>query len=239
MKRLVLALMMVAMVVLVANATAPPAPPWGAGHEGWGMTWYNWDNVSGTFSSWGLYDPLYPPQQGAAWVVGWNPTAYITYAPITLELWIEMYAQQTYHYTSYQWHRLGNALEQINCIIEGTIQSNNGQYMSLTHGTDPLNFLYFRENVLGGTSPGASANIPILWYGRWGTGLIYEAGQVWPSSGWNPITPGQYGDPGDITMLIPDPCDHWFQFKATFEIAYHQADGYYSLTMAGCPAPVL
>ncbi len=229
MKRLVLALMLVAMVVLVANALTPP-PSNGGYNAGWGMNPTNWNAVSGSFSAWGLYDPLYGGA-GAAWVVGWGPApTYITYAPITLELWIEMYALQSYHYTSYQWHRLGNAAENLTFIIEGQLQSNNGQYVQLMQGAQPLTNIWFVENVLGGSTPTPHPDIPIAWSGKWGTGLVYGAELVWEGA----LTP----DP-DLTMLIPDPCDHWFQFIGTMVIPYHQPDGYYSLTMAGCPAPVL
>ncbi len=228
MKRLILALMLVTLVVFVANATPPPAQ--GGYLPGWGMNPTNWQTATGSFSSWGLYDPLYGGA-GAAWVVGWLPTVYITYAPITLELWIEMYCLQTYHYTSYQWHRLGNLAETISFVIEGTIQTNNGQYVQLMQGTQALTNLWFVHNIFGGNSPIPAPNIPITWQGRWGLGLVYGANTLW---GWQTLTP----DP-DLTMLIPDPCDHWFQFEGTFVIPYHQPDGYYSLTMAGCPAPVM
>ena len=144
-----------------------------------------------------------------------------------------MYCLQAYRYTSYQWHRLGNQQGTIECIIEGTIQTNNGQYISLMKGTDELTHLWFRENIFGTQSPAPPApDIPITWYGRWGTGLVYGNSIV--ENYTDPIIP----DP-DVTILIPDPCDHWFQFKGVFVIPYHHPDGYYSLTMAGCPAPVM
>ena len=91
------------MLALVVNAAPPPAPPYGEGGADWGMTWYDWDNHTGSWSSGlALYDPNAPELAGYGWVVTWNPTAYINYAPITLELWIEMYMLLTYEYTSYQ-----------------------------------------------------------------------------------------------------------------------------------------
>jgi hypothetical protein len=190
----------------------------------------DWSTTTGSFSSFGIYDPLYVGG-GDAWVVGWLPTQYITYAPITLEMWIEMYCVQTYHYTSYKWHRLGNHAENLCFTIEGTVQSNNGQYISLTEGTEPLTHLWFKENIFGGPSPTPPAiDIPIAWTGKWGTGLVYGTGLAWAG----PLTPNP-----DVTILIPDASDHWFQFDGCMSIPYHQPDGYYSLTMAGCPAPVL
>jgi len=220
-------------LLLAAQAQAAalnPPPANGAYGAGWGMNPTNWQTTTGSFYAWGLYDPL-GGGGGAPWVVGWNPTTYITYAPISLQLWIEMYCVQTYRYTSYQWHRLGNSAENLSCLVEGTTQSNNGQYISLTKGADPLDHLWFRENIFGGNTPTPAPDIPITWYGRWGTGLNYGQNVV---EDWAAITPNP-----DVTILIPDPCDHWFQFSGDFSIPYHQPDGYYSLQMAGCPAPVL
>ena len=106
--RLFASILILTSVAVMANATPPPAH--GGYQSGWGMNPTNWENESGSFSAMGLYDPNYTGG-GASWVVGWNPTAYINYAPITLELWIEMYMLLTYEYTSYQWHRLGNSGE--------------------------------------------------------------------------------------------------------------------------------
>ena len=77
MKRLVLAVMMVAMIALVANATPPPAH--GGYNAGWGMNPNAWDSQSGSFYAWGLYDPL-GGGGGAPWVVSWLPEVYITSA---------------------------------------------------------------------------------------------------------------------------------------------------------------
>ncbi len=217
-------------VCLVATAWAVPPPANGGYGAGWGMNPTNWNSYTGSFYAWGLYDPL-GGGGGGPWVVGWNPTTYIQYSPITMELWIEMYSLQTYHYTSYQWHRLGNAAETICFDIEGLLQSNNGQYISLTAGTQPLTNLWFQHNIFGGLSPTPPAiDIPISWSGQWGTGLVYDAGLMWEGG----LTPSP-----DLTMLIPDPSDHWFQFTGCFTIPYHKPDGYYTLTAAGCPAPVL
>jgi hypothetical protein len=142
-----------------------------------------------------------------------------------------MYASQSYHYTSYKWHRLGNAAEIVTFIIEGLCQSNNGQYISLTKGTEDLTYLWFKHNIFNGNSPTPAPNIPLTWRGRWGDGLVYGEQVQW---GWTPITPNP-----NVTMLIDEVCDHWFQFEGTFEIPYHQPDGHYQLTMAGCPAPEL
>jgi hypothetical protein len=243
MKRLVLALMLVAALAFVANATEPPAPPAGYGTylPGWGMTNFNWQDYSGSFSSLGVYDPNYLGF-GDSWVVGYGAGGtpmYIAYAPITLDLWIEMYCLQTYHYTSYQWHRLGNALETITFIVEGTLSSNNGQWVSLVGPLMPqtMDKLYFLHNIFGGQSPAPPAPdiTPLTWEGQWGTGLVYG---VNVSVAWGPLTPaGSIHQ--QISMLIPDPSEHWFQFRGTYTIPYHQPDGHYNLTLAGCPAPEL
>ena len=241
MKHLILAVMMIAMLALVANATPPPAPPFGAGGADWGMTWYDWDNHTGSWSSGpALYDPNAPALAGSGWVVAWNPTTYIDYADIELELWIEMYMVQTYFYTSYQWHRLGDAAETISFLIGGTVVSNNGQWLSLMHqDPDPMTHLYWRHNIFGGGTMGVGGSnnardIPISWSYRWGTGLVVGTAQVFPTTGYEPYVP----DP-DIDFLIEDACDHWYEFRGEFDLVYHEADGYYSLTLEGCPSPIL
>ena len=244
MKHLILAVMMIAMLAMVANAAALyPPPANGAYGPGWGMNPTDWQTTTGSFSSWGLYDPL-GGGGGDPWVVEWLPSiVYIDYADITLELWIEMYSLQTYHYTSYQWHRRGDGgspgnPEQIECIIEGTSQSNNGQSISLTRGTEDLTHLWFVEDIFGRVNGTTiyGTDIPISWSGRYGSGLTYGTNFLWPntSGDWEPLTPGP-----DITIPNVPLCDHWFQFKGVFELIYHQEDGYYKLTMAGCPAPTL
>ncbi len=226
-------MMLIAAFVFVGTAFAQEPPAHGSYQGGWGMNNTNWHVASGSFTSWGLYDP-HPNGGGDSWIVDWsdpNNPVYIEYAPISLELWVEMYCLQTYHYTSYQWHRLGNAEEDISFIIEGTVQSNNGQYVSLTRKDQDLTHLYFQRSVLGGQSTDAD-DIPITWEGRWGAGLDYGVDEI---QAWQTLTPSN----GDLTLLINESCDHWFQFRGSFHLPYHIADGYYMLEMAGCPAPVM
>ena len=228
-RRLFAILITLAFAEVTANATPPPAQ--GGYQAGWGMNPTNWQSQSGSFSAWGLYDPNHTGG-GASWVVGWNPTTYITYAPITLELWIEMNMLLTYQYTSYQWHRLGNAAETITFSIDGTISSNDAQVvgMSPVSGYN-LSYLQFQHNIFGGSST-TRTQIPITWLVRWGEGLVIGQNIVQPWT--NP-----YWFCG--AMLLSNSgiplCDHWFQFQGTFSLVYHEADGYYKLEIASCPYP--
>jgi len=196
----------------------------------------NWQEASGGFSATGYYDPNHPG--GAGWVVGWNPTTYITYAPITLEVWIEMNMMLTYQYTSYQWHRLGDAAETIDFTIAGTISSNDRQIVLMSPSPGfTLSNLNFVENVFGVPGIGApgnenARNIPITWETRWGSGLVIgeQIVQNWGSPYW------LCGNMLVSNSGIPA-CDHWFQFKGTFSLLLHEADGYYKLAIAGCPYP--
>jgi hypothetical protein len=227
--------LLVLLVPLLVMPMAVPvyadAPPAHGGYEaGWGLNPTNWQTASGSFSAWGLYAPD-SGSAGDPWVVNWSDphnVGFIDYADITLELWIEMYALQTYHYTSYQWHRLGNSAEQICFIIEGLIQSNNGQSIILVHQSEPMTHLYFRHDVLNRTGSQYGSDIPITWQTRYGLYDVYGSNIV---QNWTTATP----DP-DIIISIPK-CDHWFQFQGCFDLEYHVDDGYYSLTLAGCPAP--
>jgi len=211
--------------------TAPPA--YGNYGPGWGMTPFKWTRTTGNFSAWGIYDPSYTGG-GDALIVGYDANydpIYIDYADISLQLWIEMYSYQYYEHTSYQWHRLGDEAENITFFINGLLQSNNGQYVILTRDSEDLDRLHFQEDVLGRD---IGEDIDITWDGRWGTGSTYGAGVV---QGWTILEPNE--NDGNIQMLINEPCDHWFQFRGRFTLPYHIDDGYYSLTMAGCPRPQL
>ena len=224
---LLASILILASVAVMANATPPPAH--GGYQPGWGMNPTNWETLTGSFSAWGLYDPNYTGG-GASWVVGWNPTAYINYAPITLELWIEMNMLLTYEYTSYQWHRLGDAAETISFTIDGTISSNDAQIvlMAPEPGWD-LAYLHFQENIFGGSST-TRDQIPIIWEIRWGEGLVI---------GENIVEDWRYPQfmCGNMMIGCIPACDHWFQFRGTFSLNYHEGDGYYKLIMAGCPYP--
>lgn len=229
MKRLVLALMLVAAFAFVVNATAPPAN--GGYSAGWGMNPTNWQTATGSYNSGlALYDPL-GLGGGSGWIVQWSPTIeYIDYDPITLELWIEMYMIQTYHNTSYKWHRLGNAPETITFTIDGTVESNEGTYVLMTADPnwDP-NQLTFVENIGVGDDRNAR-DIPIIWEGRWGEGFTIGSSVQMP---WTVLT--WSGD--ELILDEITACDRWFQFRGTFDLVYHEADGYYYLVIAGCPSP--
>jgi hypothetical protein len=218
-------------------AGEPPAPPDGAYQGGWGMCPVNWDNQYGSFGPvFGIWDP------GHNWVVNYtgghneNPV-YIQYDPICLDLWIELYCVQTYAFTQYQWHRIGNQHETVNFYISGTVSSNNAEWVGLTRASQDLDRLYFIEDIFGNDN--GEADIPITWHYAWGS---YDrlAGETPPLPGaidnWYAIAPG---DNGNMYFFIPNPCDHWFCWWGQFIIYYHQADGHYQLQMAGCPSPGL
>lgn len=241
MKNILLFAIMLAIVPATSVVASDP-PAHGSYNAGWGMNPGNWDATTGGWSS-GL--SLYSGSGGGqGWYNNWTnpgtPTWDPDYAPISLELWIELYMIQTYEYTSYQWHRLGNAGETIEFIISGTIRSNSGEWIILERGTDPMTHLWFQHNVLGGTSLGlphgwgghAGGHVPITWYYCWGRGLTwYQNIQV----DWTEVDPGD----GNIEFAIEEGCDHWYGFKGELEILYHQPDGYYTLEIAGCPSPLL
>ena len=239
-RNVIITILVLTIPVLVFAVSNYPPPAQGGYQGGWGMNPTNWEASSGSFSAWGLYNPSYVGG-GDAWIVDWtdplNPV-YIEYAPITLELWIELYCLQTYQYTSYQWHRLGNLEETICFSITGSAQSNSPLYAGLTRQEQDLTNLYFIEDIFGRTTAGSfppgypyqTADIPISWRARWGRGLAVGENIQW---GWETVVP----DPDDLMVTITEPCDHWFEFEGCFTIPYHQPDGYYMLTMGGCPGP--
>jgi len=196
----------------------------------------NWDNITGSYGPvFGIYDPT--SGGGGGWHVDWtNPLipTHITYAPINIELWVELYCQQSYQYTTYQYHRRGDGTENLCWTIEGTISQNHNSWVLLAHGSELLTNLWFREDIFGRSEkPTYGTDLPITWDTRYGSGLVVGVeGTIienWHTAPWS-------GD--DIGYRIPA-CDHWFQFRGCVGDIYHVADGYYSLTLAGCPAPEL
>ncbi len=235
MSRTKLLIPLVALLVIpsLAAGQAIPPPAHGDHIAGWGYNPHKWNAVSGSWTSgFAMYNPTAPELGGAGWVVGWDPLTYIDYGDITLELWIEMYMVQTYQYTSYQWHRLGNEAEQICFTIDGTVQSNEGAWILMT--ADPAwdpNYLKFMGHIGVGDNRNMR-DIPITWQGQWGHGWIPGVDVVmpWTSLEWE-------GD--DLILAEIEACDQWFQFEGCFDLLYHEADGYYKLVIAGCPAPSL
>lgn len=227
--------LLITVVVMTIVANAIPPPPHGGYPGEWGLNPNNWSTATGSYASqFALRDPL---AIGADqyWIIGWGPP--LTYLdngpPITMQLWIEMNMVCTYHYTSYQWHRLGDAAETITFTIDGTVSSNEDQYVLLTSepGWDP-SYLHFQENIGVGDDNNARQQIPISWRGRWGEGLVIGENIV---EDWSPLM-------WFCGIMILDrfpPCDHWFQFEGSFDLLYHEADGYYKLVLGGCPTPEL
>ena len=224
--------------LLLCSPVLADEPPEHEGYQaGWGMNPNNWESATGQFGpEFGIWDP------GHGWVVdyegGCHNPIYIDYDEITLDLWIELYCIQSYAFTHYQWHRIGNADEWIDFYICGIVHSNNGEWVSLMAGDDDLGFLHFREDIFGRTGPTHGRDIPIIWRYAWDE---YDHFNETPPQDpaedidcWsNIVTP----DP-NISFRVPK-CDHWFCFWGRFHIRYHENDGHYQLVMAGCPAPEL
>jgi len=234
-RKLTLAVLAVAFCAFVASAIPPPAN--GGYLPGWGMNPNPWDATSGNYYAWGIYDPLAGGNPCFGWVVGYTTPGmapiYITYADISLELWIEMFMELSYEFTSYQWHRVGENAETISFCIEGVISSNHPQWVCLTekNPAQPLSHLQFIEDIFGNTGPMYGTNIAIMWTVEYGTGAIPGLNTVY---GPTPVQP----DP-DLCVLIEYPCTHWFRFCGTFCLVEHVADGYYTLIMGGCAYPNL
>jgi hypothetical protein len=208
-------------IVMIAGTVAAQAPPsyGGSATFGWGLNNTSWNYYTGTYST-GVR--VWNPS------TGWFPA--FSYAPITLELWIELSMIETYYYTSYQWHRLGGAAETIVFTIDGTVQANHPMQVSLTKfAADDGNHLNFITDLYG-SAAGSQIGVPIVWQGRWGNDMIPGAGNPeWYNLSW-------VGNDLILPTVIPA-CDHWIQFKGEISIPKHQPDGYYKLTLAGCPVP--
>ena len=237
------------------GAYAVPPPPQGDHPAGWGMNPTVWELRSSSFTEWGIYDPLEngsgagaysqgvqlaqePPEKQQLRYRNLNPRypahRPVNSAPIFLELWIESYMLLTYECTGYQWHRLGDANETIVFLVQGTTQSNTEIQVTLMPGTDPLTHIKFVEDIYGRGDPQFGSDLEINWRARWGSGLLPGENVQW---GWQIVTPES--GTGVLGLSQIPPCDHWFQFEGSFEIPYHQPDGYYRLVINGCPVLVM
>jgi hypothetical protein len=243
-------LLVFALLLLVSATFAQPVdwdplvdgPFCDQGPIGWGNDCTEWDQMYDFFETnqgdtlnFVIYDPVSDQWE----YCGRNP---LVYAEINLHLWVEMYMYLYYEYTTYKWHRLGMTVdgETVCFIIQGLIRSNSAQYVGLTEltqGQNDIGWLHFRGSIFG-DSQDYEANDPdlaITWYGRYGEGDQYPQ----DDNGWDQIDPSYVGDVRGIWLPPIGKCDHWFQFRGCFFIPYHIDDGYYSLTIGGCPTPVL
>ncbi|GBE29653.1 hypothetical protein BMS3Bbin04_00675 [bacterium BMS3Bbin04] len=214
-------------LVMITAAFATDPPAFGGYAAGWGQNPTNWETTSGAYDS-GLC--LWDPARGyVQFDANGVDLGAIVYEDITIELWVELHMISTYEATNYQFHRVNQDAyggETVDFIINGTIRSNQQNWVGLTHGPDPIDALVFREGMYGHNE----TDIPLTWYGRFGDELVPD-----PLAPWTELT---IDGNGDVGMTIVK-CDHWVQFKGQFFLPYHIDDGYYSLTIAGCPTPGL
>jgi len=234
MKYLIASIMAVCLIAFAAQATGttPLPPAYGGYNEGWGMNPTNCTSYTGQWSS-GLmlFDPNLPYGGGGSWVVGWGtPLTYVNYGDITLQLWIEMSMYETYWNTSYRWHRLGQGAETITFYINGYAQSNEGCWVSCTVTTPADTTLKFIHNIGVGDDRNVR-NIPITWWGQWGTGLTIGSNVV---GGWHRL---YWDNVGSLDLAELAPGDTWYQFEGTFNLVQYEPDGYYTLVLSGCPSP--
>jgi hypothetical protein len=214
------------------------------GPIGWGNDCNEWNRAYGSFRTFnGEYDFVIFDPEANEWQYCGHEA--LVYANIELHLWVEMYMYLEYEFTTYKWHRIGRtrADEQVCFIIQGLIQSNSEQYVGLTQldANNPIGQLTFRGSIFGDPYDYEEddPNIPITWEARYGAGSTYGADVI---MGWTEIEPGPLAGFGPMGVWIPEfvgKCDHWFQFRGCFILFYHIDDGYYSLTIGGCPTPGL
>lgn len=225
-------LTVVLLVLFIATSAMAIRPPRYCDYdEGWGMCDVKWEFKTGYWADTGIWNPAM-----RTWIVGFegcHTPIPIEYSDINLNLWIELYSAQSYRYLNYYWHRLGNEAETISFVIEGRIRSNSPEYVGLMKKDEDIDKLYFRHDIFNNVNAGVDLDID--WVYRYGDGLDppdYDCDDPC----WHNIEPGCRGN---MFFFIDEPCDHWFQFKGSFFLPYHVDDGYYSLTIGGCPAPEL
>jgi hypothetical protein len=233
MKRLVIALMVLAAFAFVANAGAPPG--------GWGADFSNWITYSGAYYS---GHTLWNSTQGK-----WNSYEYgffsTAWPPFSINLYNEMSMIETMDWSNAVIHRTGNVwddpdspTEHICLTITGTIRSNHALLVGIETGnaTYPwIDQLYFVNNALGGThSVNPEQAIPVTWSYNYGDGLVVPSPQNDFYTSWDP----QYNSHDYKLVRIPA-CDHWFQVRACFDLPYHFDDGHWTMQGFGCPTPIL
>jgi hypothetical protein len=232
--RVIVLFVVLSLIAGAGYADAPPAYDNGTQlfAAGWGNCPIDWQTMSGSYDS-GLclysggnfYQWYDDPMNPGTWI-----SSVINYAPISLDLWIELSMICTYQYTDYDWHRVnaGTGDETIYFSITGTCRSNETLQVSLDKLNDDLTHLWGQTAIVGSVG-----NIPITWDCRAGNGLVI---------GQDVTHNYQVVDPGTGNLVLPwylPPCNHWFEFRGCFYLPEHLADGHYQLIMAGCPVPAV
>ncbi len=148
---------------------------------------------------------------------------------------IEMYVKQIHDANEIYFHIADN-ITHLSAIINGTISSNNGQYIGIEI-PENKDITKLVGTVDIGNRDITSQTIPVTWELR-----EYDPNsQTWTAWRTGDDTYGNGGKDHAIWWLIAggDPCDHTYQFRCSIDPAYHQPDGRYELDPALAIAPIL
>jgi hypothetical protein len=229
----ILAILLIGLLAAPAMAVPPPG--------GWGNDCSKWQNEGGSFYEFALHNDTPPDYCGDFWgwtvFIGNEAQEYPFLAVGTLELWIELYASMTCYNTHWQFHYLstpgepGQPAFNIEFEICGVVASNSEIQVAITGDGQNMAVMRFIENIFG-VDDNSGRDYAVLWEKASGEGAVIPDDKEWESAS------SEVAETGAITFQFPK-CDHWWCIKGSFCVLYHEADGYWLLSLVSLPMPIL
>jgi len=208
------------------HSATPPIFSDGTANGKWGKDCTTWESYQGTYESLVIWDP-----ELGDYRICTEPLA-VNWPELTIDVYIELSSRVHWNPLNYILHKfethLGNTNDNRTVTFGGWIKSNEKSCVQLLNSGDydlfKLTKKYTQFNNHNLNSLGYT-DIPITWQCRWGNGT-----DVVESTAWTDIPNG-----GPIMISPIPPCDHWFQFRASFTLPYHVDDGWYAWEGTACP----
>ncbi|RJP80707.1 MAG: hypothetical protein C4524_03020 [Candidatus Zixiibacteriota bacterium] len=210
MKRFALALFVVAVVAMVANAGGPWTTPypWGTDANDWEWT----DPASG----WGWHEMIYNPTTGHFTYTTTGET--VVWPDLNVELFMEWSLELQYEITHFQIHRVNN-YDPITISLPAHIKANDPARFQINPRPGySLSTLDFKSSAVPGYN---GVDCPIS---NWQIAV----------DGGAPVNMNNTGSSKYYDFPL---CDHDFTVLITIDPLYHQNSGRYQLMAELCPIP--
>jgi hypothetical protein len=213
MKRLLLALMVVAVIALIASAD-PLHSAWLGPTYPWGTDASNW---TGYGDAWTSGELLYNSTLGD-YTADLGAHAFV-WPNLQIDYFLELETVVNFDWHQVQVHRV-SVYDPIVLSLGGSVHSNSANDFSMqTTPVGDIDYLKQLSSMGGGSG---TNHIPLTWQ------VIIDA---LPIASMGMINGGR-------GFEIPA-CDHTFAMIITLTPAYHQTAGHYGLTAYMCPEPGL